>query len=534
MSTSSDEQSTISSLVHDRHKHVFATTAALCLGMFTHSFLLISVFPYSAFLAIHLLDGVTEETAGKYAGFIASSFMVGRAVTSFMWGKAADRYGRTTVLHLSLILSCIFSIMFGFTAKSYSATLFVRFLLGCSNGIMAAIKTVVSEISDETNEARTMGFVIGMWGWGFLVSPVVSGALSDPVKQYPNLYILQEGTFAGDVMRSFPFLLPNLLGALMCLVSIIFIKMFINETLHKDRRRSVIEDAFRCIRHFQCFVPGYRYQSLPVLKTLESEIFPAIEENHETIEKTSFREDSLSASMLSLLSRKDTQRCLAIFWVYSFVGLAVDELFPLFCTSKVAGFGLSEKDIGKILSACGLVFALVQYGVYNTVYNRYGLYGSIRIGSLFSAPLLLVIPISLPLNRGALMGELKWASFLFLSGTLAVHRCFSLVFFSSISVATNRTVPSHERASMNGLTVLGGSVAKALGPAFAGMLTTASVSWLGRYASLLMFGFIGSFGLFVTASAFLYLPNDEENKSKWNDDELTQSIELHETKKVEK
>jgi hypothetical protein len=49
-----------------------------------------------------------------------------------------------------------------------------------------------------------------------------------------------------------------------------------------------------------------------------------------------------------------------------------------------------------------------------------------------------------------------------------------------------------------------------------------------------MFGFIGSFGLFVTASAFLYLPNDEENKSKWNDDELTQSIELHETKKVEK
>jgi hypothetical protein len=40
-----------------------ATTslASLCLCMLTHSYLLISVFPYSGFMAIHLIESVNEE-----------------------------------------------------------------------------------------------------------------------------------------------------------------------------------------------------------------------------------------------------------------------------------------------------------------------------------------------------------------------------------------------------------------------------------------------------------------------------------------
>lgn len=63
-----------------KSRRIVPITVALCFCMLTHSYLLISVFPYSGFLAIHLLNLrlQSEDSAGPYAGLIASSFMAGR------------------------------------------------------------------------------------------------------------------------------------------------------------------------------------------------------------------------------------------------------------------------------------------------------------------------------------------------------------------------------------------------------------------------------------------------------------------------
>lgn len=108
--------------------------------------------------------------------------------------------------------------------------------------------------------------------------------------------------------------------------------------------------------------------------------------------------------------------------------------------------------------------------------DRLGLYGSIKIGSLMPVPMIALIPFSLLLNNGVDAGNLTWATFCYLSILIAVARVFAIAFFSSMVIATNRTVPASQRASMNGLSMLGGSVAKGAGPAFAGFLVTFSVS----------------------------------------------------------
>jgi hypothetical protein len=105
-----------------------ACLASLCLCMLTHSYLLISVFPYSGYMAIHMIESATEETAGSYAGLIASAFMLGRGTTGYLWGKVADSYGRTTVLYLSLGAACFFSIAFGL-APTFASALVSRFRL---------------------------------------------------------------------------------------------------------------------------------------------------------------------------------------------------------------------------------------------------------------------------------------------------------------------------------------------------------------------------------------------------------------------
>ena len=106
----------------------FLATIALSSVVLVYGYLVNSVLPYSGFMAMELVDHVNEETAGYYAGWITSSFMVGRAITSYPWGKAADIYGRTTILITSLTLSIIGSFLFGLSTTFWCALLF-RFLL---------------------------------------------------------------------------------------------------------------------------------------------------------------------------------------------------------------------------------------------------------------------------------------------------------------------------------------------------------------------------------------------------------------------
>ena len=89
------------------------TTAALCSCSFCNAFLVISVFPYAGYMALDLVKSASTDTAGIYAGAIASSFFAARFLTAYQWGRLSDAYGRTVTLKIALLLSAAFSILFG-------------------------------------------------------------------------------------------------------------------------------------------------------------------------------------------------------------------------------------------------------------------------------------------------------------------------------------------------------------------------------------------------------------------------------------
>jgi hypothetical protein len=78
------------SWIERRH---YTSTAAMCLCTFTHSWLLVSVFPYSGFMVIKLVPGTDEENAGSYAGLLAASFM-NRKGAHELWVGANRRHLR--------------------------------------------------------------------------------------------------------------------------------------------------------------------------------------------------------------------------------------------------------------------------------------------------------------------------------------------------------------------------------------------------------------------------------------------------------
>jgi len=541
---------------HDRRRHLLSI-AALCLCAFTHAYLLISVFPYSGFLAMTLAPNVDTDTAGYYAGWISSSFMFGRAFGSYPWGRAADSYGRKAVLRTSLCLSGLATVWFGMS-RSLKCALTARFVLGLSNGMPGAFKTLASELArgNAEREARGMGLIFSMWGVGFLLSPAVGGWLAEPLEQYPDAAWVR-WAWLHPVLVRFPFLLPNLVGAMCCAVSWAGVTCLIEETLPPGIRRGLnhlwtsLAEGLR--RIVGCsFLKSKQSISDEILDegevtnlllkgdstkrnnyegtecstrehvsdclndSTQSEQCTLTQQQESGNQAILFNEnndddESSPASIASLWRRKQTRYHLTAYWLYSFVIICIDEAFPLFCMSKGGGLGISESTIGKVLSASGLLYAPLQYWIYSAIVHRWGVYPALKAGGLVSVLLVMVIPLSVPLNASTIIpssavpaGRLSTATFAFLSTTLATVRIFSMIFQSCITIATNATVPPSHRATANGLSMLGGSVAKGIGPAFAGWLVSYSLSSgvadPETGGSTLIFGGIG--GLDVVVSVY--------------------------------
>ena len=532
------------------------STLALCMSTLTHSYLLISVFPYSGYMAIDLIDGVTEETAGGYAGFIAASFMLGRTFTSYHWGKWADTYGRLTVMHASLGLSGILTMLFGLS-PNFTAAIVIRGCLGLANGLIGTTKTLVSELAqgDPKLETRGMGLVMGMWGFAFIFSPALSGALAEPVKQYPSNELIQG--FRG-FLSEFPFVLPNLLGAVFCGLTMLFVSVFVHETLPEEKRRSprlIPQDFVDWLKSVWLALKPCGHQTaatseeqLPLIsseappkydpatsdtahdRTMADDIRDATMAHTESCSMLAANADDLDisvpkenaagvvpsnksladqeATLESLWQDKATRRHLMVYFIYSFVGVSVEEAFPLFCISIQGGLGLSELSIGKILSGSGLIYAVGQYFIFATMVNRLGLYTSLRLGSLISQPLIALIPVAVWINGGARDDHISWSTFYFMCIVMGIYRIFASVFFSSISIAMNRTVPTTHRGTMNGVSMLGGSFAKAFGPASAGVLVAFCIGsgvFPPHIGAAIVFAVLAGIGVFGTVLCFVYL-----------------------------
>eukprot|EP00984_Skeletonema_dohrnii_P013369 scaffold5525_cov153-Skeletonema_dohrnii-CCMP3373.AAC.6 len=168
-----------------------------------------------------------------------------------------------------------------------------------------------------------------------------------------------------------------------------------------------------------------------------------------SIENNSKSDNTISSASLKLIwSRRKTRSHLIAYWLYSLVIINIDEAFPLYCISRNTGLGgLQENEIGKILSASGVIFAIGQYKTYKIICDEFGIYGSLDLGAALG-----ILPVALfPLASLVYTNANKRWSMVYLALLSGVAKVFQSAFFSSITVATNRTVPAEMRSRMNAL-----------------------------------------------------------------------------------
>ncbi|KAI9157674.1 hypothetical protein LWI28_026113 [Acer negundo] len=118
-----------------------------------------------------------EEDIGSYAGYVGASFMLGRALTSVLWGIVADRYGRKPVIIIGTATVVVFNTLFGLSVNFWMAVI-TRFLLGSLNGLLGPIKAYSCEIFRDEYQALGLSTVSTAWGIGLIIGPAMGGFLA--------------------------------------------------------------------------------------------------------------------------------------------------------------------------------------------------------------------------------------------------------------------------------------------------------------------------------------------------------------------
>lgn len=180
------------------------------------------LYAYLTFIVLEFEPQADRDSAGRYAGFIASSVYAGQLVSSYAWGRLSDRIGKRPCLiagSAGLLLCCI---AMGFSFNLYFAIL-VRFLSGVLNGNLGVVKAYLGVITHSGNQGQAFSLIGMCWGAGAIFGSSIGGFLARPATQYPSVFP------SGGLWSAFPFLLPNMVTSAVVLAGLVGAVLFLNE-----------------------------------------------------------------------------------------------------------------------------------------------------------------------------------------------------------------------------------------------------------------------------------------------------------------
>lgn len=168
--------------------------------------------------------GVTngdETKVGVYVGLLHSLFFATQALTVLHWSRVSDHIGRKPVLLTGLFGLSLSMYCFGLS-KTFVGLVLSRSLNGALNGNVGVMKSMMVEITDETNLAQAYAFMPLAWSSGGTLGPLIGGFLSRPADRFPNVF--------GNVefLREYPYFLacavPATFTAIAWIVTFLFLK----------------------------------------------------------------------------------------------------------------------------------------------------------------------------------------------------------------------------------------------------------------------------------------------------------------------
>ncbi|KAH8993665.1 MFS general substrate transporter [Lactarius deliciosus] len=395
----------------------------------------LSINPYINQLVSELpVVGGDERKVGYYAGFVVSLYFAAEAVTVLQWSRLSDHVGRKPVLLCGVLGIVISSILFGLS-RSFPALVFSRCLHGMLNGNIGVMKSMMAELTDETNMARGVSLMAVTWAVGSTMGPFIGGVLSRPQDHWPNV-------FSHPFWGEYPYFLPCLTTAAYALLSFTLAAIFLKETVNTG---PVMKPAIEV------------NSDLP--RVGEGEILDGPVKDHE------------SPLPLRALLTRPVVVSIANYCMISLLEIIAMTLIPLIWSTSVelGGLGMSPASIGLWMTGYGFTNGIFQLVAFPHIVGRLG------PRRIFIASTLCFIPVYImfPFENLALHGSFRGANMvtgllmtLQLSAISLSDIRFITIFMYISSAAPNR----RSLGATNGLAQTMVSIQRTIGPAAAASL----------------------------------------------------------------
>ncbi|XP_052820367.1 uncharacterized protein LOC128246215 [Mya arenaria] len=460
--------------------------------------------------------GFKEEEKGYYAGIVASALFLGRFL---LWGWLSDKKGRKPIILITVILNGVSSLAFGFTTTLWFAFV-TRFISGLVNGTVGTAKTILYEISDNTNQAVGMSIISVAWGSGIIVGPAVGGYLANPCKSYPDVFP-SEGFF-----YKFPYFIPGFAAFIICLIPFLLDVFLLPETLKQEIEiESDPEDVHdktslhSLPHHSPCLSPVPRFKPLhlpyprplpspaasshshyhfsfdpptPCLKiprqtiSVQSATAIVIEDSNgavqtdngnvdvQKVDQTCFKK-FLNYPVIQMMRQFEVIVAVSLYSLFSFSVIGVEEIFTVWAATDVLldGLGFEPNEIGAALGASSFPLLFLQLFVFPNLCRRLGIKKTLLVCTL----ILLAVTQAMPCLHLLSSNPVSlWTLLILLS---CVQKLMVSCVFSCTGLLINNSVQPHLAGTVNGLAMTVTAMTRSIAPLFGGSVYT----WIVSYAS---------------------------------------------------
>jgi DHA1 family tetracycline resistance protein-like MFS transporter len=153
-----------------------------------------------------LLQDVTHaENVASYIGIMTALYAVMQFIFAPVLGSLSDRLGRRPVLLISLAGAAINYLFLAF-APNLLMLMLGRAIAGLTSANVSVATAYITDISRQESRARRFGLLNAMFGIGFIVGPILGGALGDYWLRLP--FIAAAALNACNLLLAF-FILPE-------------------------------------------------------------------------------------------------------------------------------------------------------------------------------------------------------------------------------------------------------------------------------------------------------------------------------------
>lgn len=403
----------------------------------------------------------------------------------------------------ALVITMLATLLWGFSTNLAIAVA-ARVITGLASGDVGIIRTTVAELVPEKElQPRAFSVMPMVWSVGSILGPSLGGVLANPYNVKPG-----EGHDSSNLLKRYPFALPNLVSAAFFLVGGLAGLLFLEETLETKRSR---RDYGRVLGRQLLLLSKRAAQILRPREESTAHSKQGLSEREPLLGRRNSKDEETAAASTTSSKAKETAPSfrevltlqaslnLLYFTILAAHCMAYDSLLPVYMQYPTlsdksvhsvegevrassglhfaAGFGLPPRTIGLLLTCCGVLSIFVQFFVFPPTCRRYGPLRLLRVCSCIYPVIYLLTPLTALLSATNdsltnLLPPQVWACFV-----LMLARCFvgTFAFPCCFILLTNSAISLKGLGTLNGLATSLPAIGRAAGPMFAGAIFSLGV-----------------------------------------------------------